>query len=175
MTYDIRALVPDLLRDDNPLPTSISQMKKITSAARRRLPGWIEQTVRPVLENALNASGLQAELRIDGKDKDKLIIAYPAVKTGTGYTAVTVQLECGARATGMGSFRREEKGPAPALYASSTHRWPIPPRQPSERHSGTTWVLAQVPLDAVKELKSKRIALRCKILYDVSGKVAVYR
>lgn len=100
MTYDIRALVPDLLHDDNPLPTSMSQMKKITSAVRGRLPGWIEQIICPVLESDLSASGLQADLSITGKDHDKLIIAYPPVKTGTGYTAATVQLEFGARATG---------------------------------------------------------------------------
>lgn len=100
LTYDIRALVPDLLREGNPLPASASQEKKITGAVRARLPAWIEQTVRPVIEEALAASGLKADLSIAGKDHDKLIIAYPAVKTGTGYAAATVQLEFGARATG---------------------------------------------------------------------------
>lgn len=90
LTYDIRALVPDLLHDDNPLPTSMSQMKKITSAVRGRLPGWIEQIICPVLESDLSASGLQADLSIAGKNHDKLIIAYLPVKTGTGYTAATV-------------------------------------------------------------------------------------
>jgi hypothetical protein len=48
----------------------------------------------------LVASGLQAELSLAGKDRDKLIIAYPATKKGTGYAAATIQLEFGARATG---------------------------------------------------------------------------
>jgi len=100
MTYDIRKLVPDLLRDGNPIPTSSSQEKKITGAVRARLPGWIGETVMPVIENALAAKCLQAELSVAGKDNDKLIIAYPAVKTGTGYAAATIQLEFGARATG---------------------------------------------------------------------------
>jgi hypothetical protein len=100
LTYDIRELVPDLLRDGNPIPATASQEKKITSAVRNRLPGWIEQIVKPVIEKALAASGLQAELSIAGKDSDKLIIAYPATKTGTGYAAATIQLEFGARATG---------------------------------------------------------------------------
>lgn len=39
-------------------------------------------------------------MSLAGKDKDKLILAYPAVKTGTGYSAPTIQLEFGARATG---------------------------------------------------------------------------
>jgi hypothetical protein len=100
LTYDIRALVPDLLRDGNPIPLSPSQEKKISSAVRDRLPEWITQVVRPVVESALSASGLQAELRLAGKDNDKLIIAYPAIKTGTGYASATIQLEFGARATG---------------------------------------------------------------------------
>lgn len=100
LTYDIRELVPDLLRDGNPIPASASQEKKITSAVRSRLPQWIEQTVQPVIEQALVASGLQAELRLAGKDSDKLIIAYPPTKKGTGYAAAIIQLEFGARATG---------------------------------------------------------------------------
>jgi len=100
LTYDIRELVPDLLRDGNPIPPSASQEKKVTSAVRSRLPQWIEQTVRPVIEQALVASGLQAELVLAGKASDKLIIRYPAFKNGTGYAAAAIQLEFGARATG---------------------------------------------------------------------------
>ena len=100
LTYDIRELVSDLLRDGNPIPASASQEKKITSAVRSRLPQWIEQTVQPVIEQALVASGLQAALSLAGKDNDKLIIAYPATKKGTGYAAATIQLEFGGRATG---------------------------------------------------------------------------
>lgn len=100
LTYDIRELVPDLLRDGNPIPASSSQEKKITSAVRSRLPEWIKGTVQPILEAALAASGLQAVLSLAGDNNDKLIIAYPAVRTGTGYAAPTIQLEFGARATG---------------------------------------------------------------------------
>lgn len=100
LTYDIRELVPDLLPNGNPIPASASQEKKITSAVRSRLPQWIEATVQPVIAQALVASGLQADLRLAGKDSDKLILAYLATKTGTGYAAPTIQLEFGARATG---------------------------------------------------------------------------
>jgi hypothetical protein len=100
LTYDIRELVPDLLRDGNPIPASASQEKKVTSAVRNRLPHWIEQNVRPVIEQALVACGLQAELSLAGNSSDKLIITYPAIKKGTGYAAAAIQLEFGARATG---------------------------------------------------------------------------
>jgi hypothetical protein len=90
LTYDIRELVPDLLRNGNPIPASASQEKKITNAVRSRLPQWIEQTVKPVIEHALLAGALRAELTLAGKESDKLIIAYPATRTGTGYAAVII-------------------------------------------------------------------------------------
>lgn len=100
LTYDIRELAADLLKQGNPIPDSASQEKKISSAVRHRLPGWIEATVKPVIAAALAKAGLDASLTLAGKDHDKLILAYPAVKTGTGYSAPTIQLEFGARATG---------------------------------------------------------------------------
>lgn len=100
LTYDIRELVPDLLRDGNPIPASPSQEKKITSAVRARLSYWIKEVINPLIEAALSAANLQAELTIIGKDQDKLLIRYPAVKAGTGYAAPTVLLEFGARSTG---------------------------------------------------------------------------
>lgn len=100
LTYDIRELVPDLLRDANPIPLSGSQEKKITSAVRGRLPGWIETTVRPVIQEALSAAGLMATLTVAGKENEKLLVDYPALKAGTGYATSSIQLEFGARATG---------------------------------------------------------------------------
>ena len=100
LTYDIRELVPDLLRDGKPIPDSPSQEKKVTRVVRERLPDWIAQTIKPRIENALAAHGLHAELQVAGKDHEKLLVAYPAIRTGTGYAAPTVQLEFGARATG---------------------------------------------------------------------------
>jgi hypothetical protein len=100
LTYDIRELVADLLKQGNPIPETSSQEKKISSAVRHRLPDWIEATVKPVINAALVKAGLEASLTLAGKDRDKLILAYPAVKTGTGYSAPTIQLEFGARATG---------------------------------------------------------------------------
>lgn len=100
LTYDIRELVGDRLRDGNPIPASSSQEKKISSAVRSRLPDWIKGTVQPILESALTAAGLKATLTQAGDNQDKLILAYPAVRTGTGYAAPTIQLEFGARATG---------------------------------------------------------------------------
>lgn len=100
LTYDIRELVPDVLREGNPIPASTSQAKKITNTVRDRLPGWIQNTVQPILEAGLKSRGIQAELALAGKEDEKLIITYDSVKLGTGYAAPTIQLEFGGRATG---------------------------------------------------------------------------
>ena len=61
LTYDIRELVPNLLEAGNPLPINASQAKKMTDAVRRELPEWIQQTVKPELDLALNTQGLEAQ------------------------------------------------------------------------------------------------------------------
>jgi hypothetical protein len=64
LTYDIRELAADLLKQGNPIPDSASQEKKISSAVRHRLPDWIEATVRPVIAAALQKAGLDASLSL---------------------------------------------------------------------------------------------------------------
>ena len=93
-------MVPDLLRDGNPIPASASQAKKITDRVRYRLPHWIEGEVLPILLSALTRDGLQANLSLAGNEKEKLILAYEPIKVGTGYAASAIQLEFGGRATG---------------------------------------------------------------------------
>lgn len=100
LTYDIREVVPDLLRDGNPIPVSSSQAKKITDQVRARLPLWIEGEVLPVLRSAFQRDGLHATLTLAGNEKEKLILSYEPIRVGSGYTAPTIQLEFGGRATG---------------------------------------------------------------------------
>lgn len=75
LTYDIRELAADLLQQGNPIPASSSQEKKISSAVRHRLPTWIETTVRPVIEAAMEKAGLKVTLTLAGKESDKLVLA----------------------------------------------------------------------------------------------------
>ena len=107
LTYDIRELVPDLLQGGNPVPLSASQEKKITSAVWARLPEWIAGSVKPVLEDSLARSNARAAFRVDGKNSERLVIDYRAVKTGNGYAASSIQLEFGARATGEPNSRHK--------------------------------------------------------------------
>ena len=104
LTLDIRKLIPDLIGDQHHenlvLPESRSQAAKWSKAVRDRLPGWIAQTVQPILQAALDKEGLQARLEVSGKDKDQLLLHYPALKAGTGYVSPQTLLEFGGRATG---------------------------------------------------------------------------
>ena len=59
LTYDIRALAPDLVGEDvEPLPPNRSQEKCWTKEIRTRLPLWINDQVVPVIASALSEQGL---------------------------------------------------------------------------------------------------------------------
>lgn len=97
LTYDIRALVPDLAGTAaEPVPTNRSQEKKWTQAVRSRLPEWIAANVVPALETAISTAGLPARVTVEG---DKAFVEYDPVASGTGYTRPTVLLEFDARST----------------------------------------------------------------------------
>ena len=100
LTYDIRKLFSDLVGNDDPLPTNRSQANQWTKAVRQRLPEWIADQARPVLEAALARDQLQVKLEISGAEREKLLLHYPAIKHGTGYVPPVVTLEFGGRATG---------------------------------------------------------------------------
>jgi hypothetical protein len=104
LTYDIRAIAPDLVGDDGEaLPKTRSEEKRWSSEVRRRLPEWVASAVQPVIAGALAAEGLAAAIRVEG---EKLFIDYEATATGSGYVAPIVMLEFGARSTGEpASFR----------------------------------------------------------------------
>lgn len=100
LTYDIRKLIGDLTGDDGFLPASRSQASKWTKAVRDRLPGWIAESVQPILAAALARDGLKATLEIGGEEKNQLLLSYPPINQGVRYVAPVVLLEFGGRATG---------------------------------------------------------------------------
>jgi hypothetical protein len=89
-----------MLSNEVALPTSRSQASKWTKAVRTRLPDWIANSVRPIIEAALARDGIAATLEIGGAENDKLLLQYPALKHGTGYVPPVVTMEFGGRATG---------------------------------------------------------------------------
>lgn len=100
LTYDIRKLIPDLIREEDEIPASRSQASKWTKAVRRRLPSWIRENLQPTIQEALERDGLDAQVELGGEAGDRLLLRYPDLAQGTGYVAPVVILEFGGRATG---------------------------------------------------------------------------
>lgn len=107
LTYDIRALVPDLLSNGNPIPSTASQAKRISDSVNARLSAWITNVVMPMYELAFAQADLKGRLIDDQVANGKLVIAYEPVKMGTGYASPTVLLEFGARSTGEPHHHRD--------------------------------------------------------------------
>ena len=62
ITYDIRAIAPDLLTNGNgeAIPATRSQERRWTREIRGRLPGWVVNQALPSLEINLAQAGLSA-------------------------------------------------------------------------------------------------------------------
>ena len=98
LTYDIRALAPDLVGDSpDALPTSRSQEQRWTREVRRRLASWMRDEAVPFLEKGLHAAEAGGGIRVEDGE---LFIRYAPLSEGTGYVRPEVKLEFGARATG---------------------------------------------------------------------------
>lgn len=99
VTYDIRALAPDLVKGaPDALPKNRSQQDKWSKEIKiQRLPAWIENDLLPFMHARL--SGLPARAIAD-KGRLSIVIEYEALTAGTGYVAPRVLLEFGARSTG---------------------------------------------------------------------------
>ncbi|NKK01211.1 nucleotidyl transferase AbiEii/AbiGii toxin family protein [Rhizobium leguminosarum bv. viciae] len=115
LTYDIRALIPDLVRDaPNALPATKGEERRWTKAVREQSPVWVAESVSPVIQKQITAEGLRAELTVE---EDKLFISYDPLTTGTGYVRPMVMLEFGARSTGEPSIEADVTCDAATLVA----------------------------------------------------------
>ena len=113
LTYDIRALAPDLVGDSpDALPTSRSQEQRWTREVRRRLATWMHDEAVPFLENRLHAAEADGGIRVEDGE---LFIRYAPLGEGTGYVRPEVRLEFGARATG------EPNTPMPICCDAADH------------------------------------------------------
>lgn len=105
LTFDIRALIPDLLEGrEDAMPATSSEERRWSKRVRQALPEWVAGTIQPILQQAIDREGINAGLRIDG---DKLFIDYPHLAQGTGYVSPSVMLEFGARSTGEPASPRD--------------------------------------------------------------------
>ena len=99
ITYDIRAIAPDLLTGGNgeAIPATRSQERRLTREIRRRLPGWVASQALPSLEINLAEAGLSAELRAEG---DHIFVIYEPLFDDYGFVRPQVMVEFGARSIG---------------------------------------------------------------------------
>ena len=133
LTYDIRALAPDLVGDNGEaLPKTRSEEKRWTSAVRERLPQWVAEAVQPVIAEALAGESLSAVIRVDG---EKLFIDYEATTAGSGYVSPSVMLEFGARSTGEPASPRDVACDAAGLVDEVT----FPTARPRVMHAERTF------------------------------------
>jgi hypothetical protein len=103
VTYDVRALIPELAGDGT-LPKTNSQAKKWRDAIDEKLPAWIQDKALPATQTHAAATAVTVKVRVEGTD---LYIDYDPLSTGTGYIAPRVKIEFGARSTGEPCEERE--------------------------------------------------------------------
>lgn len=105
LTYDIRALIPDLVGDsEDAIPVSRGEERRWTKQVRELLPQWVAEEIQPILNARLAAENLAARISVEG---EKLYLEYDALAAGTGYVGPSVMLEFGARSTGEPNSRRD--------------------------------------------------------------------
>lgn len=105
LTYDIRALAPDLVGEsEQALPSSRAEERRWSEHIRKRLPAWVGESALPTLAKALAEAGAGALARAEG---DKIFIAYQPSSGRSDYVRPEIMLEFGARATGEPNTLRD--------------------------------------------------------------------
>ena len=100
VTYDIRAIAPDLVKDSGPdaLPASRSQAAKWRDTIDERLEKWLTAEVLPYIQRCLESDKLAATCRLD--NGESIFIDYESRVGGYGYVGPYIKIEFGARSTG---------------------------------------------------------------------------
>jgi hypothetical protein len=101
LTYDIRALAPELVRSVpggiDAIPPRRSQEKKWSDEIRKELlPGWLRDRAHPIIQAGLDKMK-DASSRVT---EDCIFIDYIPVARASGYALPSVKLEFGARSSG---------------------------------------------------------------------------
>lgn len=99
ITYDIRAIAPDLVNHDNeePLPPNSSQAQRWRQTIETRLERWVGEHALPAVEASFAQAGLSAQIRAE---KDRLLVGYTPLFSDYGFVRPEVLVEFGARSTG---------------------------------------------------------------------------
>ena len=99
VTYDIRAIAPDLVAGlgDDPLPATRSQEGNWKRVIVRRLTEWVKGDAKPAIEADFSRHGLSARVRADG---ERIVVEYEPLIPEYGFVRPEVMVEFGARSTG---------------------------------------------------------------------------
>lgn len=103
ITYDIRAIAPDLVADGNVagyidvIPTSRSMESRWTKKIKKRLSDWVANKALPAVESNMAQAGWPARLR---PEKDCIFVSYEPLCPGYGFVKPEVKVEFGAHSTG---------------------------------------------------------------------------
>src|SRR5450432_3337304 len=101
LTYDIRALAPELVRSApsgiDAIPPSRSQQKKWSDEIRGELlPAWLRNHAHPIIQ-----TGLEGTKNVSSRvTEDCIFIDYEPVAPASGYALPSVKLQFGARSSG---------------------------------------------------------------------------
>jgi len=101
LTYDIRALAPELVRSApsgiDAIPPSRSQEKKWSDEIRKELlPTWLRDHAHPIIQ-----AGLERMKNVSSRvTEDCIFIDYEPLAPASGYALPSVKLEFGARSSG---------------------------------------------------------------------------
>lgn len=108
ITYDIRALAPDLVSGagNSLLPPKRSQAQRWTNDIRTRLSQWVRETACPTLAQGLATAGFNAQVH---PCEERLYIRYNTLFEEDGYVRSAVMIDFGARSTG------EPRSPRPVV------------------------------------------------------------
>ncbi|MBY0504513.1 MAG: nucleotidyl transferase AbiEii/AbiGii toxin family protein [Bryobacteraceae bacterium] len=114
LTYDIRALAPDLSGSGlDPLPATRSQEKRWTKEIRSRRPAWITEQVVPRISAALRDQELTGTLSAEG---ERLFLEYAPLAAGSGYVRLVVMLNPRASHGNLEPSHAMQRRVSPALY-----------------------------------------------------------
>ncbi len=107
VTYDIRAVAPDLVPDgiEEPLPATRSQERRWTREIRARLTSWLAGSVAPALQTDFARLGLQSHIHAEA---DRIHISYHPLLSSPVFR---VRLR---QTGGIGGVRRAKHGRIPA-------------------------------------------------------------
>ena len=99
VTYDIRAIAPDLVGEggEEALPVTRSQERRWTREIRSRLNAWVHEQLLPTVEAHFVRTSLAARLKAEG---DRLYVGYTPLFEDYGFVNPEVVVEFGARSTG---------------------------------------------------------------------------